>query len=70
MIMLIPTIYTYFNQYDLTFKLYMFVFCFNWAIHCIVDDCKANKKNINLIQDQLIHMAQIIITWIIFVAVK
>lgn len=70
MIMLVPTIYTYFNQCDLAFKLYIFVFCFNWAIHCIVDDCKANKKNINLVQDQLIHIAQIIITWIMFVAVR
>ena len=70
MIMLVPAIYTYFNASDLAFKLYMFVFCFNWMIHCIIDDCKANKKNINLIQDQLIHIGQIIVTWIIFVAVR
>lgn len=70
MIMLVPTIYTYFNQCDLAFKLYISVFCFNWAVHCIVDDCKANKKNINLVQDQLIHIAQIIMTWIMFVAVR
>lgn len=70
MIMLIPTIYTYFNPCDLAYKFYVFVFCFNWTIHCIVDDCKANKKNINLIQDQLIHIAQIVMTWIMFVAVR
>jgi hypothetical protein len=70
MIMLIPTIYTYFNQCDLAFKLYIFVFCFNWAIHCIVDDCKANKKNINFVQDQLIHILQIVITWIMFIAIR
>lgn len=36
----------------------------------IVDDCKANKKNINLIQDQLIHIFQIVMTWIMFIAVR
>lgn len=70
MIMLVPTIYTYFNQCNLAFKLYIFVYCFNWAVHCIVDDCEANKKNINLVQDQLIHIAQIIMTWIMFVAIR
>lgn len=37
----------------------------NCAIHFIVDDTKANKKKINLIQDQLIHLAQIVITWLV-----
>lgn len=37
----------------------------NLAIHMFVDDLKANKKKINLIQDQLIHIIQIIITWIL-----
>lgn len=31
----------------------------NMIIHMIVDDLKANKKKINLIQDQNIHLAQI-----------
>ena len=70
MIMLIPTIYTYFNPNELIYKMYVFVFCFNWVIHCIIDDCKANKKNINLIQDQLIHILQIVITWIVFIAIR
>jgi hypothetical protein len=39
----------------------------NCAIHFIVDDTKANKKKINLIQDQLIHFGQIVITWILFI---
>ena len=38
----------------------------NMAIHCIVDDLKANKKKINLIQDQITHLIQIIVTWIAF----
>lgn len=38
----------------------------NMAIHCIVDDLKANKRKINLIQDQCIHLVQILATWIAF----
>ena len=41
----------------------------NVAIHYFVDDLKANKLKINLIEDQLIHLGQIIVTfaaWRIF----
>ena len=38
----------------------------NVAMHAVVDDLKANKKAINLWQDQLIHLAQIVITWLIW----
>lgn len=37
----------------------------NLIIHMIVDDAKANKKQINLIQDHLIHLGQILATWLI-----
>ena len=70
MIMLIPTIFTYFNPTDISYKLYLIVFCTNWAVHCIVDDYKANKKKINLVTDQIIHIVQVIITWTMFVASK
>ena len=36
----------------------------NAIIHAIVDDLKANKHKLNLIQDQLIHLAQIVLTFI------
>lgn len=68
MIMLVPTIYTYFNSQDI--GLYTFMFLFNWVVHCIVDDCKANKKSINLIHDQLIHIVQIVLTWMAFIVVR
>ena len=35
----------------------------NWLIHMFVDNLKANWLKINLIQDQIIHFIQIIITW-------
>jgi len=40
----------------------------NTAIHAFVDDLKANKFKINLVEDQLIHLLQIICTWIILTA--
>lgn len=59
MIMLVPTIY-------------ILIFGGSWPwlalvlnviLHMIVDDLKANKKVINLVQDQGIHMIQIVATW-------
>lgn len=35
----------------------------NTLVHAIVDDLKANQKRINLVQDQLIHLAQILLTF-------
>ena len=37
----------------------------NMSIHCIVDNLKANKRQINLIQDQSIHLVQIFVTWMV-----
>ena len=42
------------------------LFITNIFVHFYVDDLKANKKEINLIQDQLMHMVQIIVTWFIW----
>lgn len=35
----------------------------NTAVHAVVDDLKANQKRINLVQDQLIHIVQILLTF-------
>lgn len=35
----------------------------NTIIHYIVDNAKANQLRLNLIQDQLVHFIQIIVTW-------
>lgn len=43
---------------------YPMLYLSNLLIHMLVDDLKANKKKINLVQDQTIHMVQIILTWI------
>lgn len=41
----------------------------NWTIHALVDNWKANLRKINLIQDQSIHLAQIILTWLTFILI-
>lgn len=41
------------------------LFLINLVIHFAVDHLKANLKKINLITDQVIHLLQIIITWLI-----
>ena len=70
MIMLVPTIYTYFHFGDTSYKMYIIMFVFNWITHCIIDDYKANKKYINLIIDQLTHILQVILTWLIFIVTR
>ena len=45
---------------------FIVTFIINLAIHAIVDDLKANKKKINLIMDQAIHIVQIVLTYCIF----
>ena len=41
----------------------------NTIIHAFIDNLKANKYVINLIEDQFAHLVQIICTWIILMAV-
>ncbi len=53
-------------------KLYLFIviFIFNWLIHMITDNAKANLMKINLIQDQWVHIAQIFVTWVVYVVIN
>ena len=46
------------------FKLFLSVLI-NSMIHFTIDDLKANRGQISLVYDQLIHLIQIIITFII-----
>ncbi len=48
---------------------FIIAFIVNMTIHAIVDDLKANRKKINLVIDQSIHFVQIVITWIIMIAI-
>ena len=69
MIMLVPSVYTLItttniNNASLAIVL---VFLTDLCIHMVVDNSKANLKKINLVQDQLNHLEQILITWVAFV---
>ena len=69
MIMVVPSVYTLINTTNtnnasLVIALF---FLINLCIHMVVDNSKANLKKINLVQDQLCHLAQILITWVVFV---
>ena len=44
---------------------YIIAFIVNSTVHGLIDNLKANKGKINLIQDQSIHLAQIFITYIV-----
>lgn len=44
------------------------MFVVNTAVHAIVDHLKANKRKINLITDQSIHICQIIVTFMVWIA--
>ena len=45
---------------------YPVLYIANLIVHFYVDDLKANKKKINLIQDQCVHMIQIVLTWLLY----
>jgi len=64
MIMLPTVLYNGLENVNFIFAL---VFIGNISIHFFTDNLKANKHKINLITDQLIHMSQIILTFIILI---
>ena len=41
------------------------IFVLNATAHYIIDDLKANQKKISLWTDQIVHMCQIVVTWLI-----
>ena len=43
-------------------------FLYNITIHAFTDNLKANEYKINLWIDQLIHMCQIVGTWLLFIS--
>ena len=62
MIMLPPTVYTMI----VGATWYPILYVLNLCVHFYVDNLKANKMKINLIQDQYIHLAQIVVTWVLY----
>lgn len=55
----------YIQSFEVT-PMFAAVFAGNVLVHAVTDNAKANKKKINLWEDQLIHMVQIVLTAVIF----
>lgn len=63
MIMLVPFIYAYMKN-ETNFQIAtLCIFIVNMYMHIKIDNEKANKRTINLIIDQSLHLTQIIGTW-------
>lgn len=48
---------------------FLYLFAVNLFCHAYTDNEKANKKTINLVQDQTIHIFQIVMTFVILVLI-
>lgn len=44
---------------------FIIMFAINVALHAFTDNCMANWKTINLIHDQVVHMFQILFTFLL-----
>lgn len=63
-VMLVLVVY---NNSLITSPVFYIIFILNIIIHAITDHLKCNKFYINLVTDQLIHLNQIAITWVLLV---
>ena len=61
---MLPIAFVMSFKVDVVFMIY---FAWNIVFHAITDDSKANKKEINLIVDQTIHLIQIVVTFVCLV---
>ena len=53
------------HKLNMEWQIFAIIFGFNWTTHFVIDNEKANKLTINLWTDQIMHMVQIIGTWLI-----
>lgn len=65
MMMLPVMVYQMYNGYTLVMTFIYFII--NTILHIQIDDMKANRKQINLVQDQLMHLIQIVFTWLFII---
>ena len=72
MIMIVPSLYALSRTTDISTVAFqiILVFIFNLLMHMGTDHSKANLKKINLVQDQLIHLFQIVWTWMYLVLIR
>lgn len=48
--------------FELTPGMFVWLTFINTVVHAIVDNAKCNKYNLNLIEDQLVHVIQMLVT--------
>lgn len=61
MIMLPLLLFVYFTAVDIyAYERLLIMFVGNVILHAYIDDAKCNRYKINLIQDQLLHLCQIV----------
>ena len=48
---------------------YFFMLIWQAFLHGLVDHMKANKRSINLVEDQIYHMIQILMTWLCYLGI-
>ena len=65
---LLPMLFlTYYNNYNLPHSLlYILLFIYNVLLHTFIDNAKANRSSFNLINDQLFHLLQLTISWLLW----
>lgn len=62
----LPILYIAITQHNISLATFLGIsYIINTIIHAYIDNLKANKHKINLIQDQCLHFLQIYWTWFI-----
>ena len=67
MIMLPAAGYMFFCTGKFRWVMYLFMVVYNVLIHAWVDWLKCNAMRINLVQDQITHLIQVFMTWLVLV---
>lgn len=63
----IPVVaYWIIRGYATNWVTFLILFVTMWLVHASVDNEKANRHTINLVQDQAIHIIQIVVAWICY----
>ena len=66
-VVLCPTLYYATMKLSIyAIVLYLALLVVNTFFHCMVDDSKANKKMLNLVEDQILHLGQILFSWLLW----
>ena len=63
---MLPIVIYYRSTLDSIIIKYVVIFIINVMCHAFIDNLRANKYKINLVTEQLLHVAQILLTYFIF----